>query len=215
MTVSTAPSGSSRIPRRIGRPRWMDPRIIGGILLLVAAVVIGSRVIAASSRTAPVWSATRDLSAGTVLADGDLVAADVNLGDTGTQYLAVQVNPVGRTVGSVIRRGELVPAASVGQTPAGRVVVIPVPPDKFPPGVSHGSIVDLYLTRDPDGTAPPETKLLRGGLTVQSVVAPAAGGLSGATANEYQIAVLVDAATADELVRSLPLGEAVLVLVTG
>jgi hypothetical protein len=214
----TEPVPPSPQPRRLGRPRWLDLRVIGGILLLVAAVVIGSRVIASSSQTVPVWSATRDLSVGTVLAAGDLIAADVNLGEVQAQYLGTGSDPVGRTVVDSVRRGELLPAAAVAE-PAenGRVLVIPVPPDKFPPGVGHGSVIDLYLTED-TGTAGgqvTETTLLRSGLTVQSVTAPATGGISGATANQYQVAVEVDEETADLLVRSLPSGEAVVVLVTG
>jgi len=214
--TEAVPSPSPQ-PRRIGRPKWLDPRVIGGILLLVVAVVIGSRVIAASSTTVPVWSASRDLSTGTVIAAGDLVAAEVNLGEVQGQYLGTDTDPVGRTVSVPVRRGELVPSAAVTDPPAnGRVLVVPVPPDRFPPGVGHGSVIDLYLTTD-NGTAgsqQTETALLRSGLTVQSVTAPAAGGLSGASANQYQVAVEVDEETADLLVRSLPAGEAVVVLVT-
>jgi len=50
---------------------------------------------------------------------------------------------------------------------------------------------------------------------VQSVTAPATGGLSGATSNRYQLSVLLPADTADKLVRILPTGEPIVVLVSG
>jgi hypothetical protein len=197
----------------------MDPRVLGGILLVIASVVVGSRVIAASAQTAPIWAATKAISAGTVLVAGDLEPVDVNLAAAGTRYVGTASSAVGRVVNVAIGAGELVPASALGDAPSGRIAVIPVPPEKFPPGVDHGSVIDLYLTTDvaaSGGEAPSTaTSLLRSGLIVQSVSAPSTGGLSGAAANQYQIAVLVDAPTADTLVRTLPQGEAVVVLVAG
>ena len=206
-----------RSPRRLTTPRWLDPRIVGGILLVVAAVVIGAKVVAASSQTAPIWSAARPLAVGTVLTAGDLEPLEVNLGDAGERYVSAGSDPVGRTVTTALAPGELVPAAALGAQPSGRVVVVPVPADKFPPGVDHGSVIDLYLSRESSegGTTTVDTDLLEGGLTVQSVTAPSSGGLSGASATQFQVAVLVDARTADDLVRTLPQGEAVVVLVAG
>lgn len=204
-----------RTPRRLTTPRWLDPRIIGGILLVVVAVVVGSRVVAASSQTAPIWSATRPLAVGTVLAAGDLEAVDVNLGDAGARYVGAGADPVGREVAVALAPGELVPAAALDAPVAAKVVVVPVPADKFPPDVDHGSVIDLYLSSESlsAGTTTVDTDLLEAGLTVQAVTAPSSGGLSGASATQYQVAVRVDAATADRLVRSLPQGEAVVVLV--
>ena len=50
---------------------------------------------------------------------------------------------------------------------------------------------------------------------MQSVIAPASGGLSGATSSNYQMTVLVSPTIADSLVKTLPRGEAIVVLVTG
>lgn len=206
-----------RTPRRLTTPRWLDPRIVGGILLMVVAVVVGSRVVAASSQTAPIWSATRPLAVGTVLAAGDLEAVDVNLGDAGARYVGAGADPIGREVSVPLQPGELVPAAALADPVSARVVVVPVPADKFPPDVDHGSVIDLYLSTESlsGGTTTVDTELLEAGLTVQSVTAPSSGGLSGASATQFQVAVRVDAATADRLVRTLPQGEAVVVLVAG
>ncbi len=204
-------------PRRIGKRSWLDPRVIGGILLVVAAVVIGARVVGASSQTTPVWSAQHALAAGTVLVAADLVAVEVNLAESGALYLAATEAPVGRVLAVPVGSGELLPVGALGTTGEGRIVVIPVAAEKMPPGVAHGSKIDLYLSiRGAGGSsAPVETKLLQGDLTVQSVTTPASGGLSGAAANQYQLAVLLDAARADELVRTLPTGEAIVVLISG
>ncbi len=204
-------------PRRTSKPRWLDIRVIGGVLLIVAAVVVGARVIGASSHTSPVWAATRSLAAGTVLTSADLVAVEVNLGTNAGHYLSAGGTAVaGSSLGVAVGAGELVPVSAVAPTKAGKVVVIGVSPDRMPPGVSHGSVIDLYLTSGGASSASSATTVLvSSGIVVQSVVAPASGGLSGATSTTYQIAVLVSAEVADSLVKTLPRGNPIVVLVTG
>ena len=213
MGSPTAPT-----PRRMSRPKWFNVRVVGGILLVVAAVVIGARVIGASSRTAAVWAADRDLAVGTVLGPGDLGTIEVNLGDNTGLYLTPgSASPVGMTVVNPMAAGELLPASAVEPPGSGRVVAIGVEPDKMPPGVDHGSTIDLYLTKAgaAGADANASTDLIGRDITVQSVTAPAAGGLSGATSNRYQLSVLLPADTADKLVRVLPTGEPIVVLVSG
>ena len=65
MAIPPAPT-----PRRLSRPKWLNVRVVGGILLVIAAVVIGARVIGASAQTTAVWAAGHDLASGTVLDDG-------------------------------------------------------------------------------------------------------------------------------------------------
>jgi len=216
--MKTSGVDGAAVPRRTTRPRWLDIRIIGGLLLVIAAVVVGARVIGASSHTTAVWAAGRDLATGTVLTAGDLVPVDVNLGSGAGNYLAA--SGVGKIVGSglvvPVRAGDLVPVSAVRPTAAGRIVVIGVSPDRMPPGVTHGSLIDLYLIIGGTTTAvDTKTELISAKVTVQSVSAPASGGLSGATSNRYQVAVLVPPASADQLVKTLPRGEAFVALWSG
>ena len=195
----------------------MDPRVIGGVLLLVASVVIGARVVGSSSHTTAVWTVSANLAAGTVLTASDLAEVDVNLGDTSDRYLAASAVPVGRVLNRPVTAGELLPASALGDVGDGRVVAISVTPDRIAPGVAHGALVDVYLISGGStvsGTAA-TIALVRAGVTVQSVTAPASGGLSGATSNRYQVALLLPAPDADTLVRALPGGEPEIVLETG
>jgi hypothetical protein len=205
-------------PRRMSRPKWLNVRVVGGILLVIAAVVIGARVISASSQTQAVWAAERDLASGTVVGPGDLTSVDVNLGDNAGLYLTpASASPVGMTMVNPILAGQLLPSSAVAESGSGRVVAIGVEPDKMPPGVAHGSTVDLYLTKAgvAGADANATTELIGRDITVQSVTTPSSGGLSGATSNRYQLSVLLAADTADKLVRVLPTGEPIVVLVSG
>ena len=169
-------------PRRLSRPKWLNVRVVGGILLVIAAVVIGARVIGASAQTTAVRAADRDLASGTVLDAGDLISVEVNLGDRAGLYLAPgSASPVGRTMANSIAAGELLAASSVEEPGTGRIVAIGVEPGNMPPGVAHGSTVDLYLTTGgaAGSAALAKTELVGRDITVQSVTAPASGGLSG------------------------------------
>ena len=218
MAVPSKPAPSAPTPRRLSRPRWLNVRVVGGIVLVIAAVVIGARVIGGSARTIGVWAADRDLAAGTVLSEGDLSTTEVNLGNNADLYLTPDVaSPIGLTVVTPLRAGELLAASAVEESASGRVVAVGVEPNNMPPGVGHGSIIDLYLTTGgAAGTgAAPTTERIATDITVQSVTAPASGGLSGATSSRYQVSVMLPAAEADKLVRTLPNGEPIVVLVSG
>lgn len=212
MALPAAPS-----PRRLSRPKWFNVRVVGGILLIIGAIIIGARVMAAGSQTSPVWAAERNLSAGTVIGSGDLAAVEVNLGDHAGAYLSPgSDSPVGMTLVAPLVSGELLAGSAVEQAGSGRVIAVAVAPEHMPPGVEHGSTIDLYLTRKGNaGSAESAaTELIGSDLTVQSAAAPASGGLSGATSNRYQVSVRLPADVAAKLVRVLPTGEPIVVLVS-
>lgn len=207
MTVTLPP-----VPRRIGRPRWLDIRVIGGVLLLVASVAIGAKVIGAAARTSPVWSVAHDLSAGTVLTAADLVPADVNLADVAGVYLSASATALGQQTNRDLAAGELLPAAAVRAVGDGRVLSISVSPDRMAPGVAHGSRVDLYLVSGRAAVGEEvRTSLLQADVTVQTVTAPASGGLSGAVSNRYQVALLLPPSDAEALIPQLALGDVLVV----
>src|SRR3954468_16062952 len=68
-------------PRRVRPPRWLDLRLVLGVLLVLGSVLLGARVVSAADATVPVWAATGDLAPGTELTADDLVPVDVRLDD--------------------------------------------------------------------------------------------------------------------------------------
>jgi hypothetical protein len=189
------------VPRRVRPPRWLDLRLVLGVLLVLGSVLLGARVVSAADATVPVWSATGDLAAGTVLTAADLVAVDVRLDGAAGAYLAAGTQPEGRTLARAVRAGELVPRASL-EEPAELVqVALPVQAGYVPPGLVRGQVVDVYAVADPaaGATGPSDVTLVVGAAPVQAISGRADGVLSTAT-------------TTVQVVVSVPVGRAPAVL---
>ena len=199
-------------PRRLSRPKWINLRVIGGILLLVVAIVIGAKVIGASSRTSAVWAADRDLASGH--------RARARRPGHGRGQPRRQLRPVPDACLRVADRhdawsapcaaGELLPASAVehsGSRPGGRDRRRPRRTCR--PGVDHGSTIDLYLTkggvrrcrgeRHHRADRPRPDRAVGDGPRLRRAVR--------ATSNRYQLSVLLPADAADKLVAVLPTGE--------
>jgi flagella basal body P-ring formation protein FlgA len=198
---AAAPPGP--VPRRVRPPRWLDLRLLLGVLLVLCSVLLGARVVGAADATVPVWAASGDLAAGTELDPDDLVAVDVRLDDTAGLYLSTSTRPEGRTLARAVRAGELVPGSAL-EEPADLVqVALPVQAGFVPPGLRRGGLVDVYAVADPAVGA---TRTTGGTVTVVVEQAPVQA-LSGRTDG-----VLSTPTTTVQVVVSVPREEAPAVL---
>jgi hypothetical protein len=132
------------VPRRVRPPRWLDLRLVLGVLLVLGSVLLGARVIGAADATVPVWAAAGDLAAGTVLSADDLVVVDVRLDDAAGAYLSATTRPAGRPLSRAVGKGELLPRTAL-EAPAALVqLALPVQAGYVPPGLARGRLVDVY-----------------------------------------------------------------------
>jgi hypothetical protein len=205
------------VPRRVRPPRWLDLRLVLGVLLVLGSVLLGARVVTAADATVPVWSAAGDLAAGTVLAAEDLVAVDVRLDEVAGSYLATSTRPEGRTLARAVTGGELVPRAAL-EDPADLVqVALPVQAGYVPPGLVRGQVVDVYAVADPAAgalaTADSEVSLVVGAAPVQAISGRTEGVLSTATTT-VQVVVSVPAGRAAAVLASIA-GRPLVVVVHG
>jgi hypothetical protein len=142
---------------RVRRSRRPDTRLVVGVLLVLASVSVGARLVGGAAGTGQYWATTRDLPAGAVIADGDVEPLQARLGAAAAQYLdASTTDPVGRLLVGRVSGGELLPAAVAVRSPAGaeddlRRVTVPVESFHLPPDLDRGSLVDVYVT--PGATA--------------------------------------------------------------
>lgn len=178
---------------RLPRARWLDPRLLVGLLLVLASVVLGATVVAGADDRVQVWSLARDLGPGSALSRADLVVTAVQLGPgAARRYVSAREQVTGLVVTRPLGRGELLPASAL--RPAGstaqRRVVIEV--DRVgAAGLARGRVVDLYAVRDDEGTQPAAPQRVLAGVTVAEDVRTGGGGFGGGGAT-VGVALLVD-----------------------
>ncbi|WP_345771644.1 SAF domain-containing protein [Geodermatophilus sabuli] len=197
--VAADPPGP--VPRRTRPPGWLDLRLVLGVLLVLGSVLLGARVVTAADATVPVWSATADLAAGTVLTAADLVAVEVRLDDAAGAYLATSTRPEGRTLARTVGAGELVPRSAL-EEPAELVsLALPVQAGFVPPALTRGQVVDVYAVGDPAtgavGAVGESVSLVVAAAPVQAVSGRSEGVLSTATTTvQVVVSVAADRAPA-------------------
>ncbi len=154
---STAPGNSAGTPSpeavRQGSPRWRDGRVLVGVVLIVVAMVAGSRLLSGADSRTQVWSFARDLSAGTVVTDDDVVVSAVRI--DGGDYLNSDHSPVGSRLSHRVVSGQLVSASSLATEAATdrRLVTVSVDVAHAPSGLSHGERVDVWVTPKDDAAS--------------------------------------------------------------
>jgi hypothetical protein len=187
-------------------PRWLDLRLVLGVLLVLGSVLVGARVVTAADATVPVWSAAGDLAAGTVLTDADLVAVQVRLDDVAGQYLATSTQPEGRVLGRAVRAGELLPRSALEGATGLVQLALPVQAGYVPPGLQRGQVVDVYAVADPAVGAAGQTggdvDLVVSAAPVQTVTGRGDGVLSTATTT-VQVVVAVAAEDAADVLAAI------------
>ncbi|MCW2542653.1 MAG: hypothetical protein JWM40_205 [Frankiales bacterium] len=169
---------------RLRSPGWLDKRLVVGVALVLISVLLGARTLSGAQDTQLVWSASHDLAAGTVLAEGDLTLAKARLFGTSGRYLAGS-KPVGYVVQRSVSAAELVPVdalAAPGKTALRREVTVPVLAGHLPPDLRRGEQVDLYVTPDDKAVqrgVAAGPRLVLAALTVAEVVRSGGLGASG------------------------------------
>jgi hypothetical protein len=199
-----APPGPT--PRRVRPPRWLDLRLVLGLLLVLGSVLLGARVVSAADATVPVWAAAGDLAAGTVLTVDDLVAVDVRLDDAAGAYLSTTTKPEGRTLSRAVSAGELLPRSTLIETDELVQLALPVQAGYVPPSLQRGQLVDVYAVADPVAGA---TAAADGSVTpvvtsapVQAISGRGDGVLSTATTT-VQVVVSVAADDASDVLSAI------------
>jgi hypothetical protein len=136
---------------RLATPRWLDTRLVLGVLLVLVSVVVGARVLSSADRSQTVWAAARDLAPGTQLAEGDVVRKRVRLfGDDRRRYISGSgASPVDWVLRRGVGAGELLPFFALtkpGEDVAYRYVTVPIGRGHLPPGLASGMQVDVYVS---------------------------------------------------------------------
>lgn len=162
MSLRTADPTSSAPSARLQKPSWRDPRLLVGLLLVLASVAGVVALVNGADRTSDVYAAKEELAVGTALTAEKLVVVPVRLGDLDPKYLALAGGiPDDAVVKSLVREGELLPASAVGaadsldRKPVGLTVA-----DPLPSGTAAGDRVDVWISLQAENNAYAEPELL-------------------------------------------------------
>ncbi|MDX2341911.1 flagellar biosynthesis protein FlgA [Micrococcus sp. NPDC078436] len=138
---------------RLRRPRWRDPRLIVGLVLVLVSVAGVVALVSASQRTQSYWAATRDIVPGAPVEAEQFAPAEANLGDAGHLYLRADgPPPAGRVASGTVRAGELVPLRLLGEVDPQRRRPVGVELDEpLPDGVGVGDRVDVWVAAPVEG----------------------------------------------------------------
>ena len=154
MSVTASTPLPSATAARLRRPSWRDGRLLVGIVLVLASVALGARVVALADDTVPVYAARTELPPGTALTPDGLVVARARITGTGVRYLeAASPLPAGRILLRHVGAGELVPLSAVGTVASLTTRPVTVPLDGAPPaGLVTGALADVWASERSPGS---------------------------------------------------------------
>lgn len=216
LTTPASPTATRAV-----RPGWRDPRLLVGAALVAAAALLGATLVG-DQDTTPVWAARGPLAEGQALEAGDLVVREVRFAapQDAARYVAADGPvPDGLTLTRDIGAGELLPVGALGESGTALVEVpLTVAAEAVPATVRPGSLVDVWVTPDPDlvaGTTDPATAgdSVLVFASVRVVAVSRAGGALGPAATRQVIVALEPEAeaTLPQALGRLARGHAVLV----
>lgn len=189
---------------RLARPRWLDARLISGVMLILLSVVVGAKLFAEVDERVQVWALTRDLGANATLSEGDLVARAVRLDETARRYVSAEENLNGLILNRAVGRNELIPVAALADrsTVDQRRVAIEV--DRFSAaGLNRGSVVDLYAVPEAKSAeAPAHPDLVLTAVTVAEDVKSGNGSL-GSGGSKTGVTLLVPSAKVPTVIQAM------------
>jgi hypothetical protein len=193
------------VATRLRRPGWRDPRLLAGIAMVAASVLLGSWVVRTAQATVPVYVSRAALVPGERLEVSRLAVVDVRLGTVNVNHYLRADEPL--TDGVVVRvvgRGELVPASAIGDAGDLDLRPVSVTLERTPSrDVTAGAQVDLWFTPTPssgEDAAPSKPQQLATSLVVAEVTTQdGAFSVAGGT----QVQVLVPSAQLPEILAAL------------
>lgn len=142
MSVNAVADGA-----RLKKPSWKDPRLLVGILLVLASVAGVISLVGAADQTTEAYAAREPIAVGEKLTTDKLHLVKVRLGDVGEHYLTPETG-LGEGLVAVQRIGkdQLLPRESLGQADGlGRKPVAVTIEESLPAQAVPGSRVDVWV----------------------------------------------------------------------
>ncbi|UKA65467.1 hypothetical protein LFT44_13170 [Arthrobacter sp. FW306-05-C] len=164
------PDSSTTAPR-LKRPSWKDPRLLVGILLVLASIAGVIFLVGSADRTTEVYAAREGIAVGERLTPENVVRAKVRLGDTEQHYITVEAGlPQDVVAMQRIGKDQLVPRASLGAVDQlNRKPVALNVEQTLPSQAVAGARVDVWVAQPDAKNGFTEPKLILPGAEIAEV----------------------------------------------
>jgi hypothetical protein len=158
---------------RLKPPSWKDPRLLVGVLLVLASVVGVISLVGSADQTTEVYAARDSIAVGEKLTADNVVRAKVRLGETEQHYVTVEAGlPDGLVAVQRIGKNQLVPKESLAAVDAlDRKPVAVTIDEALPPQAVAGTRVDVWVALPDARNGFSEPKLLLPGAEIAQVTA--------------------------------------------
>lgn len=169
---------------RLGKPSWKDPRLLLGILIVLASCAGVVALTSSMDRTTPMYAAKTDISLGEEVTAEKLDVVNVKLDALEAGYVPADPGLLaGSRANSLIRAGQLLPRGALGLDDGTnrRPVSISLP-DALPSAITSGAHVDVWVSlkdRSANVYAPPTLLLPAAEVTARTERATGFGGTEG------------------------------------
>jgi hypothetical protein len=185
MGVTTVGGGA-----RLKKPSWKDPRLLVGILLVLASVAGVVSLVGAADQTAEAYTARETIAVGEKLSVDKLNRVKVRLGDVEQHYLTPAAGVAdGLVAVQRIGKDQLVPRASLGQLDGLDRKPVGVTIDEaLPAQAVAGSRVDVWVALPDDRNGFSQPTLLLPGAEIAQITQ---GSTSLGSARSTVVMVLV------------------------
>jgi hypothetical protein len=156
---------------RLKKPSWKDPRLLLGLLLVLASVAGVVSLVGAADQTTEVYAAKGPIAVGERLTAENVNRVKVRLGDVEGHYVTAEAGlPVGMVAVQRIGPDQLVPRDSLGKPDAlNRKPVAITIDEALPEQVAAGSRVDAWVALPDARNGFSEPKLLLPGAEIAEV----------------------------------------------
>ncbi len=132
---------------RLKKPSWKDPRLLLGIMLVLASTAGVVALVGAADETTEVFAVDRAIPLGTAVTEEDFAVVPVRLGEVSEAYFPVAEGiPKNAVASSLLRKGELLSRTDLGtadeldRKPVGLRIEDPLPAE-----TGAGSRVDVWV----------------------------------------------------------------------
>lgn len=177
---------------RLRKPSWKDPRLLIGILLVLASVAGVVALVGNAATTVPMYAAKDALVVGQSITEDSFTIVQVQLGEVDRKYL----NPADELDANAVAirmvpKGELVSRTSIGKVDALDRKPAPVTiSEPLPKEVVVGAYVDVWVALPDDRNGFAEPILMLPGAEVAAV--NTAPGSLGSTKNMALMVLVTD-----------------------